>query len=230
MNSPSKLLQWTMVALRTRSILLAGFEPFGSEASNPSWDAVSALHGELVAGHRVEARCLPVEFGSSLRLLRAAIFETRPMLVLGVGQAGGRAQLSLERVAINVDDARIADNRGWQPIDTPVVKDGPDAYFTTLPIKAMRAALCDAGMPAEISQTAGTYVCNHVFYGLMHALRTRRSVRAGFMHIPYSPRQAAAHAGAPSLPVDIVAQALRIALHTAFETTIDRRLAGGAEH
>lgn len=219
-----------MVALRTRSILLAGFEPFGSEASNPSWEAVSALQGALVAGHRVEVRCLPVEFGTSLMLLRAAIFETRPMLVLGVGQAGGRAQLSLERVAINVDDARIADNRGSQPVDTPVVKDGPDAYFTTLPIKAMRAALCDAGIPAEISQTAGTYVCNHVFYGLMHALRARRTVRAGFMHIPYSPRQAAAHAGAPSLSVDIVVEALRIALRTAFETTVDRRIAGGAEH
>ncbi len=128
--------------------------------------------------------------------------EVKPALVLCVGQAGGRAQLSLERVAINVDDARIPDNAGACPIDAAIATDGPAAYFTTLPIKAMLAALREAGFPAEVSQTAGTYVCNHVFYGLMHALRHDQSVpgvRGGFIHIPYSPEQAAHHPGAPSL-------------------------------
>jgi len=211
------------------SILLTGFAPFGGEAVNPSWDAVARLDGERVDGHRIVARCLPVEFGAALDALRAAIEETSPALVLCVGQAGGRAQLSLERVAINVDDARIPDNAGASPIDAPIVADGPAAYFATLPIKSMLAALREAGIPAEVSQTAGTYVCNHVFYGLMHALRDS-PVRGGFVHIPYAPEQAARTPGAPSLPVDTVVAALRIALATALATSTDRRLAAGAEH
>ena len=138
--------------------------------------------------------------------------------------------MSLERVAINVDDARIPDNAGARPIDVPrSSRDGPAAYFTALPIKAMLAALHEAGIPAEVSQTAGTFVCNHVFYGLMHALRHRK-VRGGFVHIPYSPEQAAHHAGAPSLPVETVTHGLRIALRAALETSVDRKLAAGAEH
>lgn len=214
----------------TRTVLLTGFQPFGGEQVNPSWQAVSALHGARIAGHRVVARELPVAFGTSLKVLRAALKETQPSLVICVGQAGGRAQLSLERVAINVDDARIPDNAGQQPIDVPVVADGPAAYFSTLPIKAMREAMRLAGLPAEVSQTAGTYVCNHVFYGLMHALRRQRSVRAGFIHIPYSPAQASHHPGAPSLDVETVTAALRVAVLTAVKTKMDARLAAGAEH
>lgn len=146
-----------------------------------------------------------------------------------VGLAAGRACISLERIAINVDDARIPDSDGSQPVDEPIVADGPAAYFATLPIKSMLAGLREAGFPAEISQTAGTYVCNHVFYGLMHALRKRRKVRAGFIHIPYSPEQASI-ADSPSLPVETVADALRLALRIAIATTDDQRLAAGAEH
>jgi len=211
-------------------VLLIGFAPFGGESENPGWEAVRALDGDAIGGHRILARCLPVAFGVALDALRAAIDETAPALVLCVGQAGGRAQLALERVAINVDDARIPDNLGAQPIDVPVVEDGPAAYFSDLPIKAMRAALLAAGIPAEISQTAGTYVCNHVFYGLMHALRERDGVRGGFIHIPYAPAQAARHPGAPSLAIETVAAGLRLALRTALDTRTDRRLAGGAEH
>ena len=116
----------------TRTVLLTGFQPFGGEQVNPSWQAVSALHGLRIAGHRVVARELPVAFGTSLKTMRTALKETQPSLVICVGQAGGRAQLSLERVAINVDDARIPDNRGQQPIDVPVIADGPAAYFSTL--------------------------------------------------------------------------------------------------
>jgi pyroglutamyl-peptidase len=215
---------------KTPTLLLTGFAPFGGEAINPSWGAVQPLHDTCIDGHRIVARQLPVEFGASLDALRAAILETQPALVLCVGQAGGRAQLSLERVAINVDDARIPDNADACPIDRPIVVDGPAAYFATLPIKSMLAALREAGIPAEVSQTAGTYVCNHVFYGLMHALRTTPSVRGGFIHIPFSPEQAARHPGAPSLPVEIVSAAIRIALRTALATGADLRLSAGAEH
>ncbi|GAB3331040.1 pyroglutamyl-peptidase I [Marilutibacter aestuarii] len=211
-------------------VLLTGFEPFGDEADNPSWDAVRLLEGARIAGHRVATRCLAVEFGRSLRQLRAAIRETAPALVLCVGLAGGRAQLSLERIGINVDDARIPDNAGRQPIDVPVVEGGPDAYFSTLPLKAMLHALRAAGIPAEVSQTAGTYVCNHVLYGLMHALRRQRRVRGGFIHVPYSPAQATAHPGAASLPTATVAEGLRVALRAALTTTDDLRLAAGATH
>ncbi len=214
----------------TRTVLLTGFQPFGGEQVNPSWQAVSALHGVRIAGHRVVARELPVAFGDSLKVLRAVLREARPSLVICVGQAGGRAQLSLERVAINIDDARIPDNAGSQPVDLPVVNGGPAAYFTTLPIKTMRETLCAAGFPAEVSQTAGTYVCNHVFYGLMHALRARRGVRAGFIHIPYSPAQAAAHAGAPSLAPETVTEGLRVAIRVALTSRVDARIAAGAEH
>ena len=210
-------------------VLLTGFAPFGGEATNPSWEAVRQLHGRSIAGHRIVTRRLSVEFGTSLEELRAAIRETKPSLVLCVGLAGGRTAISLERVAINVDDARIPDNAGAQPIDAAIIDDGPAAYFTDLPIKAMLAALREAGIPAEVSQTAGTYVCNHVFYGLMHALRRQR-VRGGFVHIPYSPEQAAHHPGAPGLAIDTVCEGLRIALRVALETGTDRKLAAGAEH
>jgi len=211
-------------------VLLTGFAPFGGEITNPSWEAVQALEGEIVAGHRVVARCLPVEFEASLRALRHALDELAPALVICVGQAGGRAQMSLERVAINVIDARIPDNSGSQPIDEPIAADGPAAYFTGLPIKAMLAALRNAGFPVEVSQTAGTYVCNHVFYGLMHALRATPGVRGGFVHIPYSPAQAALHAGAPSLPAAVVSQALRLAVGIALTIEHDVRMGGGATH
>jgi len=212
------------------NVLLTGFAPFGGETTNPSWEAVQALEGEIVAGHRIVARCLPVEFEASLHALHHALDELAPALVICIGQAGGRAQMSLERIAINVIDARIPDNAGLQPIDEAIVADGPAAYFTGLPIKAMLAALRNAGFPVEVSQTAGTYVCNHVFYGLMHALRGFPGVRGGFMHIPYSPAQAALHAGAPSLPATVVAQALRLAVGIALTIEHDVRMGGGATH
>ncbi|MBF6024360.1 pyroglutamyl-peptidase I [Lysobacter niastensis] len=214
----------------TGTVLLTGFAPFGGETCNPSQDAVCALEGEVIEGRRVVTRCLPVEFGASLAALSEAIAEVRPELVLCVGQAGGRAQISLERIAINVDDARIPDNAGAQPVDTAIAEDGPAAYFASLPIKAMLAALRAEGIPAEISQTAGTFVCNHVFYGLMHALQNVPGVRGGFIHIPYSPAQAAHHPGAPSLPPTVATQALRLAIATALTVQHDVRLAAGATH
>ena len=201
----------------TPTILLTGFEPFGGETVNPSWEVARQLNGELVGGASIVARALPCVFGQSLAVLGEALSELRPglVLVLALGQAGGRCDLSLERVAINVDDARIADNAGAQPIDEAVVAGGPAAYFSSLPIKAMVAGLRAAGFPASVSQTAGTFVCNHVFYGLQHRLAAS-AVRGGFMHIPYLPEQAARHAGQPSLPLDTLVGAVRLALHLAW--------------
>lgn len=208
-------------------ILLTGFDPFGGEPINPSWEAARALHGKRIGGHLVVARQLPTEFAASLRLLKAAEREVRPAILLGVGQAGGRQQLSLERVAINVQDARIPDNAGAQPIDEPVIADGPAAYFSTLPIKTMLEALHAAGLPSEISQSAGTYVCNHIAYAMLHLASKRRGVRAGFIHIPYLPAQAARLRGAASMAQAEVERGLTIALRAATTTTIDRKLAAG---
>jgi pyroglutamyl-peptidase len=213
----------------TDPILLSGFAPFDDETVNPSWEAVLRLAGEDIDGHRVAVVQLPVSFGESLASLRQAIEDLRPGLVLCVGQAGGRSRVSLERVAINLQDARIPDNAGAQPIDEAVEPAGPTAYFSSLPLKAMLRELMLAGIPAEISHSAGTYVCNHVFYGLMHALRDEPAMRGGFLHVPYIPEQAVRHPGAPSLALDYVVQALRIALRAALATREDLRISGGSE-
>ncbi len=209
-------------------ILLTGFDAFGGETINPSWEAVRALHGRRVGGHLIVARQLPTEFAASLRLLKRALRELKPALVLGVGQAGGRRQLSLERVAINLQDARIADNAGAQPIDEAVIAGAPAAYFSTLPLKTMLSALHDAGIPAEISHSAGTYVCNHIAYAMLHLTAPRRDVRAGFIHIPYLPAQAARRHDTASMAQDEVQRALQIVLRVAALTTIERKLAGGS--
>lgn len=212
------------------TVLITGFEPFGGEALNPSWEAVRVLQGARIAGHRIETRCLPVVFGESMARLRKALVETNPALVLCIGQAGGRAQISLERIAINIDDARTPDNAGNSPADAAIVASGPAGYFSTLPIKRLLVELHRAGIPAEISQSAGTYVCNHVFYGLMHGLKRRPGLRGGFVHIPYSPEQAARHPGAPSLPTDTVTAAIRIIVGTTLENPQDVALPVDATH
>lgn len=209
------------------TILLTGFEPFGGEASNPSWQAVRPLHGQVLRGHRVVTACLPTDFRRALPALRRELARHRPALSLCLGQAGGRSGIELERVAINLVDARIADNAGHRPIDVPVVRGGPAAYFATVPVKAMLARLQAAGVPAAVSHSAGTYVCNQVFYALMHALRGRPQARGGFVHIPYAPAQAARHAGAPSLDPALVTRALELMLDTALRTRRDRRLSAG---
>lgn len=210
------------------TVLLTGFDPFGGASVNPSWQAVQALHGERLLDHAVVAAQLPTVFGESLRCLTALLDEHRPALVICVGQAGGRGAISLERVAINVDDAPIADNAGGRPVDTPVRPGAPAAYFTGLPIKAMLAELRAAGIAAEVSQTAGTFVCNHVFYGLMRTLATRRSLRhtrGGFVHVPWLPEQ-----GTPHMALDDIVRGLRLAAHCALRVRQDEALAAGATH
>jgi pyroglutamyl-peptidase len=207
------------------TVLVTGFEPFGGEAENPSWLAAQALDGRVVGGHKVMGAQLPTVFDAAIVSLRDLLLRHRPALVVCTGQAGGRGAISLERVAINVNDAGIPDNAGAQPVDTPVAAGAPAAYFTTLPIKAMLAAMIEAGVLAEVSQTAGTFVCNHVFYGLMHELATRpelASIRGGFVHVPWLPGQ-----GQPSMPLDKIVQGLAIAIECALKTKRDIRVQAG---
>lgn len=207
-------------------VLVTGFEPFGGSADNPSWLAARALDGREIQGHRIVGASLPTVFDEAIAKLRELLLAHRPALVVCTGQAGGRVAMSLERVAINVNDARIPDNAGAQPVDTPVVEDAPAAYFTTLPIKAMLGALLDAGIAAEVSQTAGTFVCNHVFYGLMHEMATQPGLartRGGFIHVPWLPEQ-----GHPSMPLDKIVMGLQVAIACAIGTRQDVRRQAGA--
>jgi len=210
--------------------LVTGFEPFGPDALNPSREAVLRLSSRL-GDLTIETRIVPTVFGRAIAALEDAIVTTQPDIVLGVGLAGGRAELSLERVAINVDDARIPDNDGQQPIDQPIVAGGPAAYFTGLPVKRAVAALREAGLPAIVSNTAGTFVCNHIFYGLMHLVASRRlPVRGGFLHVPYLPEQAAGLAGiqVPSMALDDIVRGIEIILRVAAAHTEDIVAAEGA--
>jgi pyroglutamyl-peptidase len=220
-------------------VLVTGFEPFDRDSINPSWEAARALDGwrfELPDGQAVQvhARRIPCAFGAALQTMGEAIDEVRPQLVLAIGQAGGRSEITPERVAINVDDGRICDNAGCQPIDLPVVEGAPAAYFSTLPIKAMVRELRASGIPAAVSNTAGTFVCNHLFFGLMHRIATRplsAGLRGGFIHIPLLPEQAARlPGGLPSLSLETVVQALRVSVRTAMLVREDIREVGGALH
>lgn len=212
-----------------RVILLTGFAPFGGDALNPSWLIAQALHGQHIAGHVVVAAQLPTVFGQSLQRLSELVQAQQPSLTLCLGLAGGRSALSLERIGINVNDARIPDNTGAQPVDTPVVAEGPAAYFSNLPIKAMLRAVSRTGVPCEISQTAGTFVCNHVLYGLMHLLQAQGTgptgARGGFVHVPWLTGQ-----GAPHLPLRDMVRGVHAALWAAMLAPQDIVLQAGATH
>ena len=211
-----------------RTVLVTGFEPFGGDPINPSQEIARALDGCVIADRSVVGATLPCVFGGSryeiVRLLRAH----QPGLVICLGLAGGRAEITPERVALNVEDARIPDNAGTQPIDMPVVRGGPAAYWSRLPVKAIVAALRARKIPAAVSQTAGTFVCNHVFYALMHALRWQRQVRGGFIHVPFLPEQA--KRGEPSLPLATMLDGISLAIEAALRMRRDVRVTGGATH
>lgn len=214
-----------------RCVLVTGFEPFAGEPTNPSFEIVRRLDGERIGSHRITGAVLPVAFGAAPPVLERLIDAHRPDLVLAIGQAGGRDSLSLERIAINLVDARIADNIGAQPIDVEVVHGAPSAYFATLPLKAMRAAMVAAGVPTTLSLSAGSFVCNEVFYTLCHLLATRNAdMRAGFLHVPWLPAQAVAHAGQPSMALETMLTGVRIGLACALETSVDLREPGGSTH
>lgn len=213
-----------------KTVLITGFEPFGGEKINPAWEVAKALDGQVIAGANVIAQCLPCVFGDSLEQLACIIADTQPDMVISLGQAGGRSAITPERVAINLDDARIPDNLGRQPIDIPIEAGGEAAYFTTLPIKAIVKALQAAGIPAAVSYTAGTFVCNHVFYGLQRLARTHHIPKSGFIHIPYLPEQAAQQVGQPSMAFDTLVAGVKVIIETAITTDKDISAIGGYTH
>ena len=205
-------------------ILVTGFEPFGGQSLNPSWEVARALHGLQLQGAQVVAVQLPCVFAQALPALQQALMQHTPDIVLALGQAEGRCDLSVERIAINVMDARIPDNAGAQLIDVPVIAGGPASYFSTLPIKSLVAGLRAAGFPASVSQTAGTFVCNQVFYALQHTL-AGQGVHSGFVHLPLLPEQAA-HWPGPSLPSWPLSLQLA-AVKQALDLLVAHRLQGG---
>jgi pyroglutamyl-peptidase len=202
-----------------KTVLVTGFEPFGGETVNPSAEIARRLDGRLVAGRRVAGLVLPCVFTEARERLESELRSRRPILVICFGQAGGREGITPERVALNIDEASIPDNAGRQPADRPIVPGGPAAYWSTLPITDIVAGLRARGLPSSVSNTAGTFVCNHVFYGLMRALRLRRGVRGGFIHVPWLPEQGAAHGGQPSLPLETMVEGALIALEAALAVT-----------
>jgi pyroglutamyl-peptidase len=213
------------------TVLILGFEPFAGETINPSAEIVRRLDAGLIAGHRIVSGILPVSFAEAPLRLAALLDRHQPALVLALGQAGGRPTISLERVAINLIDARIADNEGIQPVDVPVVHDGPGAYFQSLPIKAMAAHLGTLGVPVSLSLGAGTFVCNQIFYWLMHLLASEHPhARGGFAHVPWLPEQAARHPGEPGMPLDLMLRGIRGAIDCALHTVSDLAVAGGTTH
>ena len=193
-------------------VLMTGFDPFDEDTTNAAWEAVSRV--KAPEGIQLEIRQLPTVFEKSIKTLEAAVRELAPDVVICVGQAGGRASITPERIAINLNDARIPDNEENQPSDTPVREGGPAAYFSTLPVKEMVNAIRMAGIPASLSHTAGTFVCNHVMYGLLDlCAREFPAMKAGFIHVPYLSRQAVSMTpGTPSMSLEDMVRGLEAAL------------------
>ena len=213
-----------------RKVLLTGFEPFGGESINPSWEAVKQLHGEDINDVSLVVEQLPTVFGESIAAIEQLIQQHEPDIVICVGQAGGRLHVTPERVAINLDDARIPDNKGNQPIDQSISENGPVAYWSTLPIKRMVDNMKERNIPASVSHTAGTFVCNHVFYGLMdYITRTSSNIRGGFIHIPFIPEQTI-QKESPSLSLETIVEGIKIAAVTAAKYETDIHTIGGATH
>ncbi len=209
-------------------VLVTGFEPFGGETTNPSWEICERLPAEI-AGMRVQTCRVPCEFRRSIEVVANAIEAHRPLLVVCVGQAGGRAKLGVERIAINVDDARMPDNAGARPLDEPIAANGPPAYFATLPVKAMAVAMRAAGVPAEVSNSAGTYVCNHLMYGVLHYLAASgQRARAGFIHVPYSEEQVLDKRDTPGMALASMVKGVHAAIAAAHEHRHDIKVSEGA--
>ena len=194
-------------------VLVTGFEPFGGEEINPSWEAVSGLPDEI-GGAEIVKHQLPVTFNGVRRILPRLIVGERPEVVILTGQAGGRPNITVERVAINVMDSKTPDNEGFAPEDEPVFEDAPAAYFATLPIKAIVRALRGAKIPAEVSNTAGTYVCNAAMFTALHTIAVAgMGTRAGFIHVPFSHEQAL-EKPRPSMAVETIRKAIEVAIET----------------
>ncbi|GLQ72174.1 pyroglutamyl-peptidase I [Vibrio penaeicida] len=208
-----------------KTVLITGFEPFGGATINPALEAVKQLEGRELNKGRIVTCAVPVVRYESVDMVKQAIQAHNPDIVITVGQAAGRDAITPERVAINVDDFRIPDNGGLQPIDEPVVAEGPDAYFSTLPIKAICQVLNENGVPAKVSNTAGTYVCNHLFYGVQHFL-SESNIRHGFVHIPLLPEQAE-ELKMPGMPLDTIVEGLALMAQVCIDHNQDIKVSEG---
>ena len=210
-------------------VLITGFDPFGGEKINPAWEAVNALPNE-VDGVEVIKVQIPTVFKKSAQKLFEAIESVKPDAVICVGQAGGRFDFNVERVAINVDDARIPDNEGKQPIDVKIFEDGENAYFTTLPIKAMVEEAKKAGVPASVSNTAGTFVCNHIMYSLLYYInKNKLNIRGGFIHVPYISQQVIGKKNTPYMELTTATKGLEASIRAIKNNLVDLKVTGGKE-
>lgn len=212
-------------------VLVTGFDPFGGATINPAYEAVKLLPDQIAGAEIIKVE-IPTVFGKGPAAVCAAIAEYQPDFVLSIGQAGGRAFMNVERVGINLRDARIPDNDKRQPMDEPIVQDGPAAYFTTLPAKAMVKKMKEHGIPAAISYTAGTYVCNDVMYSVLHELATKYpGVKGGFIHVPYDIQQVVDMAATmPSMPIATISDAIRYGIEAMIENPEDIAEVGGITH
>ena len=210
-------------------VLITGFDPFGGEKINPAWEAVKALPDNL-DGIEVVKLQIPTVFKKSAKKLFENIDSVKPDVVICVGQAGGRYEFSVERVAINVDDGRIPDNDGYQPVDSPVFEDGENAYFSTLPIKAIVEEVKKVGIPSAVSNTAGTYVCNHIMYSLLYYLnKNNLNIKGGFIHVPFIPEQVVEKKNTPYMELTRITKALEISIKAIRDYEKDLVISGGKE-
>lgn len=211
-------------------LLLTAFDPFGGEKLNPALEAVKHV-ADVIEDVQIIKLEVPTIFGKSIQKVAAAMAEYQPDAVLCIGQAGGRFGVTPERVAINMDDARIADNEGNQPIDKTIFEDGAPAYFSNLPVKAMVQAINDAGIPSSVSNTAGTFVCNHLMYGVMyHISKSHKNTRGGFIHVPFIPSQVVNRPNTPAMSLQDITTAIEAAIRAIAANKNDITAVGGQEH
>lgn len=208
-------------------VLITGFTPFGGEKINPSYEAVKLISDKIAEAKIIKLE-LPTVFGKSIDTLAECIEREKPDVVICVGQAGGRFEVSMERVAINLDDARIEDNEGNKPIDNVIYEDGENAYFTNLPIKAMVKKIRDNNIPANVSNTAGTFVCNHIMYGLLYLIDKKYpNIKGGFIHVPFIPQQVLTKRQTPYMTLNEITKGLTHAIEAVVENKEDIKLSCG---
>ena len=211
-------------------LLLTAFSPFGGEKINPSLEAVKLVKDKILETDIIKLE-VPTVFGKSIKIVADAIEKEKPDYVLCIGQAGGRYGITPERVAINIDDARIPDNEGNQPIDIPIFADGEPAYFSNLPVKSIVEEIRKEGLPASLSNSAGTYVCNHLMYGVLYTLSKKfKEVKGGFIHVPFVPEQTVDKPDKPSMSLTDIVRGLEAAIKAAVENQTDINVTGGVEY
>ena len=212
-------------------ILVTGFDPFGGEETNPAIESVKRID-ENIEGAEIIKLEIPTVFHKASDVVEAKIQEVQPDVILSVGQAGGRYGITVERVAINEDDARIEDNEGNQPIDVKIREDGAPAYFASLPIKAMVEEIKKENIPASVSNSAGTFVCNHIMYQDLYLAEKYGNIKAGFIHVPFLTEQVVDKPNTASMSLDDIVRGLNAAIRAIvkYDDKKDLNITGGATH